>query len=85
MYAVMAGLKGCMPIWCERYDTVRECVDAAKCVYDLSSSVARELRRNHYVDLECRKARDFEGKLVLASVAYGNEYLEIQEVEDEDA
>ena len=84
MFSVMAGIKGCIPIWCERYQTITECVDAAKFMYDLSRRICRDLRRDLYVDLEARMTFDTEGRFVRADVACGNEYIEIMEVEDGD-
>lgn len=59
----MAGIHGCMPNVCEVYESVADAVDSMAQIHELGRDRTRRLRRDCYLELNCK--RD------------GNEYIAI--------
>lgn len=64
-YIALAGLHGCMPNYCEAFDTESDAIHALLDLHELSSRsvYAMELRHNGYTELRLHK--------------HGNEYAEV--------
>ena len=66
-YIGMAGLHGCLPQYCEVYDTYEEAAEGLAFLHELGRDRIRRLRMDGYLELNLH--RD------------GNEYCEITECE----
>jgi hypothetical protein len=64
-FVAMAGLHGCLPNYCECYDTFAAAVEGLASLHELGQKRRRELRITGSLELNCH--RD------------GNEYCEIVE------
>lgn len=64
-YIAMAGLHGCIPNFCDSYESVSDAVESLAQIHDLGRRRKAELKRNLYLELNLQ--RD------------GNAYCEIQE------
>jgi hypothetical protein len=69
-FHAIAGLHGCMPNYCETFESYTDAVDSLAQVHELGKNRTRELKNNEYLELNLR--RD------------GNEYCEITSCSDND-
>jgi len=68
-YIGMAGLRGCMPNYCELYETYDDAVESLCLIHELGpySKFRRELKRDGFVELNLH--------------VHGNAYAEVVECE----
>ena len=69
-YVGMAGLHGCLPNYCNSYDSYQDAVEDLASLHELGKGRKGQLKKNGYLELNLH--RD------------GNEYCEIEECNCED-
>lgn len=74
VWVAMAGIRGCIPLFCEWYDSKEDAEDGLAMVHEFDDSginhsrrLRRTLRRDGYVDLDIHK--------------HGNEYAQVSQEE----
>jgi len=79
-FIAMAGICGCLPNFCESYETKKGAVETLASIHELSKRATRELSRDCYLSLDIHKRRTyFINHKRRTYFINGNGYAEIQE------